>query len=473
MANSSNIVAELGPLLSPESSIVSASDAKFASLTSRWREHLAPVPSVVVQAASEADVQHIVRYAAKHDIPFVARAGGHGATAALGTVQNAIQIDIRPLDHVKVSEDGNSAKIGGGADIKGVVTALEKLGKRAVTGVCENVGFSAPLLGGGHGYLQGQYGLMADQVISARLVLPDGELVVVSETENQDLFWAIRGAGHNFGIVTEWEYRVYEAKKKGYAYETLIFSGDKAEAVFEAANSLLDDQPAERTQWAYIVNIPPVDPDHPVIWFAYIYDGPLEPLHTYAKPLHDLGPLSVQSAEDCTFHDIAVMSFQDANGLGCAYGFTSIRSPIRLNTYNVSAIRKVYDEIDEMTHRHPEFAGSIFLLEGYANQGVKTADPDSTAYPYRNERLLLTCYVNYKPDQVLDDVAQEFAQTLRQHLLEGSDDPARLKAYVNYANGDEPLEAVYGWEEWRLERLRRLKKKWDPDNRMRYYVPIE
>ncbi|KAB5566330.1 hypothetical protein GE09DRAFT_1171507 [Coniochaeta sp. 2T2.1] len=463
MVNSSNIVAELGPLLSPDASIILRSDTRFATLTSRWREHLAPKFSVVVQTATEADVQHTIRYAAEGDIPFVARAGDHGATAALGTAKNAIQIDIRPLDHVKLAEDGNSARIGSGANIKGVVTALEKLGKRTVTGVCENVGFSAPLLGGGHGYLQGQYGLMTDQVISARLVLPDGELVVASETENQDLFWAIRGAGHNFGIVIEWEYRVYAAKEKGQAYETFVFSGDKVEAVFEAANSLLDDQPAEVTQWAYI----------PVIWFAYFYDGPLEALHAYAKPLHDLGPLSVQSGEDCTFHDIAVMSFQDADGLGCAYGSTSIRCPIRLNTYNVSAIRKVYDEIDERTHRHPEFRGSIFLLEGYANQGVRAVDPDSTAYPHRNERLLLTCYVNYKPDPALDDAAQEFAQKLRQHLLDGSDDPTRLKAYVNYANGDEPLEAVYGWEEWRLEKLRGLKKKWDPENRMRYYVPIQ
>lgn len=74
----------------------------------------------------------------------------------------------------------------------------------SVTGICELVGFSALTLGSGHGWLQGQYGLMADQVISARLLLPSGKLVTVSENSYPNLFWAIRGAGHNFGLVMEW-----------------------------------------------------------------------------------------------------------------------------------------------------------------------------------------------------------------------------------------------------------------------------
>ena len=92
----------------------------------------------------ELTVRLQVRYAAEHNIPFVARAGGHGATAALGTAEDAIQIDLRALNHVRLSQDGTSASIGGGADVKGVVTALEKLGKRTgmrldITGSHEKV----------------------------------------------------------------------------------------------------------------------------------------------------------------------------------------------------------------------------------------------------------------------------------------------------------------------------------------------
>lgn len=85
----------------------------------------------------------------------------------------------------------------------------------------------------------------------------------------------------------------------------------------------------------------------------------------------------------------------------------------------------------------------------------------------------MTSYIQYKPNPAIDPVAQAFGKKLRQYLLDGSDDPAHLRAYVNYANGDESLQEVYGWEGWRLERLRKLKKRWDPKNAMRYYVPIE
>ncbi len=120
---------------------------------------------------------------------------------------------------------------------------------------------SAPILGGGHGWLQGQYGLMADQVVSARLVLPNGELITVSEKSEPDLFWAIRGAGHNFGIVTEWEYRVYDAKPK-LSYEIFIYSGDKLEALYSLANNMLKDQPPELMHWGYIIKVAELDPEH-------------------------------------------------------------------------------------------------------------------------------------------------------------------------------------------------------------------
>lgn len=102
---------------------------------------------------------------------------------------------------------------------------------------------------------------MADQVISARLVLPSGELVTVSDECNPDLFWAIRGAGHNFGLVTEWEYRVYDDQPL-WSYQIFVFSGDKIEAVYNLANRLLQDQPPELIHWGYIIKVAEIDPDH-------------------------------------------------------------------------------------------------------------------------------------------------------------------------------------------------------------------
>ena len=131
-----------------------------------------------------------------------------------------------------------------------------------VTGICESVGVSAPILGGGHGWLQGQYGLLADQVVSAHLVLPSGDAITVSEQSHPDLFWAIRGAGHNFGLVTEWEYKIYDIKNPKWSYEVFVFGGDKVEGLYDTANEMLRHQPPQLVHWGYILRIAEIDPVH-------------------------------------------------------------------------------------------------------------------------------------------------------------------------------------------------------------------
>ncbi|KAI0814416.1 hypothetical protein GGR55DRAFT_431499 [Xylaria sp. FL0064] len=471
MAGNTTVFSNLRPLLSSEASLVLQGDPEFANLTSRWREWHSPMIAAVVQVATENDVQQTVRFADKYNIPFVARAGGHGATESLADATHAIQVDFRKMNQVKLNENGQTATIGGGANVKQVIDGLAAVGKRAVTGICECVGLTAPIMGGGHGWLQGQYGLAADQVVSARLVLTNGDVATVSNESNPDLFWAVRGAGHNFGLVTEWEYRVHDTPQNSWSYEIFIYSQDKLEALYELANTMLKDQPAEATHWGYIVKVAEIDADHPILWFGIIYDGPTETAREYAKPLHDIGPLMVQAGEG-TLHDLAVLTFQDQDGPGCAYGLTSLRFPIGLKSYNVPAVRKVYDYIDETFAKVPEVAGSFFLLEGYSTQAVQAVDPASTAFPHRDDEILVTSYVQYKPNSTIDPIAEAFGKQLRSFLLEGSDDPEHLHAYVNYANGDEPLEAVYGWDEWRLQKLRQLKQQWDPKNKMKYYVPF-
>ncbi|TGO81081.1 hypothetical protein BPOR_1368g00010 [Botrytis porri] len=313
---------------------------------------------------------------------------------------------------------------------------------------------------------------MADQVISARLLLPPGELVTVSQKSHPDLFWAIRGAGHNFGLVVEWEYRVSDDHAPLWSYEIFVYSGDKLEALYEETNRLLRDQPAELVHWGYIIKVAEIDPDHPVLWFGIINNGSPDIANTYAKPFHEIGPLSVQTGQG-SLHDLAVVTFQDADGPGCAYGMTSLRYPIGLKSYNVMGVRKVYNETDSTLRKVPEIAGSFFLLEGYSTQPVKAIDAASTTFPHQDDNIVVTSYVMYAPDSNIDPVAKEFGEKLRKYLLDGSEDPEHLHAYVNYADGDESLQAIYGWETWRWEKLKKLKAQWEPKNTMRYHVHIE
>lgn len=216
---------------------------------------------------------------------------------------------------------------------------------------------------------------------------------------------------------------------------------------------------------------PTTDPVQPIIWYAIIYDGPEAEAREYAKPLHAIEAMSIQAGV-ATTHELAALTFMDADGPACAYGQTSLRYPIGLKTFDVPAVRKVYDFIDKSFREIPEIAGSFFLLEGYPTQAVQAVDERSTASPHRSDDILVTSYVQYKPDPRIDPLADRYGRTLRQILLEASDDPGRLRAYVNYAHGDEDLREVYGWEEWRLKKLRELKAEWDPENKMGYYVPI-
>ena len=123
----------------------------------------------------------------------------------------------------------------------------------------------APTLGGGHGWLQGRFGLVTDNLISARLALASGELITVSEEENTDLFWGLRGAGHNLGVLIETKFRVFdrEPEEDNWAYEEYIFSHDKLERLFEIANQLLPSgshiPPVELTHYAHYERRPDVD----------------------------------------------------------------------------------------------------------------------------------------------------------------------------------------------------------------------
>ncbi|KAI1060343.1 hypothetical protein LB506_011044 [Fusarium annulatum] len=462
---------ELSSKLSPQASIVLRDESSFGGLVSRWRDWHGPRPGAVVRTFSESDVQETIRYANEHGIPFLARSGGHGATEALQLAKDVIVVDLRDQNDVEIAGNGKSARIGGGSSVKKVVNELWTAGKQTVTGICECVGVSAPVLGGGHGWLQGQYGLASDQVISARVVLPNGDAVTASEDSNPDLFWALRGAGHNFGIVTEWKYRIYDINNPMWSYEIFIFLGDKLEDVLELTNKMMKTQPPHLTHWIYIVNIPEIDPDQPIIWYAVISDGAAQEARDYAKPLHGLGPINANAGE-ASMPDLAAITLMGDDTVGCAKGFTGLRYPIGLKTYDLFAVRKVFNEIADMSKRVPEFAGSFFLLEGYSTHGVKAIDAKDSAFPHRDDEILVTPYILYKPNVTLDGLAQEHGEKLRRHLLEASGDPEHLRAYVNYAHGFESLEEMYGHEPWRIEKLKALKKKWDPENRMRFYAPI-
>lgn len=205
-----------------------------------------------------------ILYANEIKKPFLAISGGHGTTSLINNVKHGIGIYLSALDKITIVDDGEAALIEGGVLNGDLIPYLWSRGKQTVSTGCDCVGYLAPILGGGHGWLQGRYGLAADQLISARLVLANGTAITVTEENNPDLFWAIRGAGHNFGIVTEVKMRIYdrELEQDQWAASGFVFTHDKMEAVFTLANQWLasPERPKGMVHYGLFAFNPEVDP---------------------------------------------------------------------------------------------------------------------------------------------------------------------------------------------------------------------
>lgn len=141
--------------------------------------------------------------------------------------------------------------------------------------------------------------------------------------------------------------------------------------------------------------------------------------------------------------------------------------PVIVEKYDIAATRKAFDVFGRLP---PAFRDSVMFTEGFPTNRVKEIDFNSTAYPHRAGEFLIAPILTYSPNASLDAVAYDFNSRIRDALLGG--DRSKLAAYVNYARGDESMEEMYGHEPWRLEKLRRLKKEYDPFGRFNFFAPI-
>ena len=171
-----------------------------------------------------------MKFATSHNIAFLAQTGGHGNSSwipKLASKQHLI-INLRPMNTVTVSLPSGTAKIQGGALTNEVVNAAHGAKAHIVTGVCNGVGIVSALLGGGLGNLVSLYGLGVDNILSARLITSTGSVLNVSKDENEDLFWGVRGAGHQFGIVSELTVKAYKQVNGGVHWSGMVaFPGSK------------------------------------------------------------------------------------------------------------------------------------------------------------------------------------------------------------------------------------------------------
>jgi hypothetical protein len=324
------------------------------------------------------------------------------------------------------------------------------------------------------------------------VVLANGNLTKIDA--NSDLWWAMKGAGHNFGIVTSLTTKVFDIKYRDWAIETITFSGDKVGAVYQAANDYLlknGTQPEGLINWSYWLNNPGADPNNvseiepynakmfslsdnhqPVIIFYIIQENVTAVDSAYTQPFHNIGPISIEPASG-TYTDLAGWTGIADSSPPCQKGaLANPRFPIYLQSYNVDAQKKAYSVFANAVRGTSTFNNSIFMFEGYSMQGVHAIASDSSAFAFRSENILAAPLINYLPaGSALDTQVANLGNQLRDILRDGTgqDD---FRAYVNYAYGDETLQELYGSENWRQSRLHALKQKYDPTGKFSFYAPI-
>ncbi|KAE8344882.1 hypothetical protein BDV24DRAFT_171384 [Aspergillus arachidicola] len=463
----------LSEKLSSSAQVYYPGSDEFKEASTRWSNLEPPTVNIVVVPGTENDVVETVKFAQKKELPFLAYNGAHGAITTLGKMTSGIEIYLDQLSGVHIAEDGNTVTIAGGTKSKLVTDTLWEAEKQTVTGACECVSYLGPALGGGHGWLQGRHGLIADQFESMNIVLANGSLVTLDSSS--ELWWAVKGAGHNFGIVTSVTSKIFDIEHRDWAIEIITFSGDKVEEIYEAVNNYLlknGTQPTDVINWSYWVNNPDADASNPVIQVIIIQEGVKAVDSTYTAPFHSMGPISIEP-QSGSYTDLAKwVGITTTSGPCQKNGAMNPRFPNYLETYNVTAQKKAYEVFAAGVRGDSVFNNSLVTFDGYSTGGVKSIDADSTAFPYRDQNVLVGPLIAYMPDGAdLDEKAAQLGKQIRQILHEGTG-REHVRAYVNYAYGDEGSEGWYGSESWRQSRLLSLKKKYDPNGMFNYYAPV-
>ncbi|KAH8761814.1 hypothetical protein F5882DRAFT_305500 [Hyaloscypha sp. PMI_1271] len=449
------------PQLSEKASINLPSDDEFKQNTARWSDTTFTSPTAVVNVASESDICAVVKFATSHNIPFLAQSGCHGLSSSLQKLSGKphIIINLRLMNEVKVDLPSGTATISAGAITKEVLDAAHAASAHIFTGVCNTVGIIPALLGGGMGNQISLYGLGVDQILSARLVTAKGEVVIASDKENQDLFWGIRGAGHNFGIVSELKVKAYEQENGGVHWTgTLGFPGSKE--MLTRVTSTIKEMRIGKGMGVFMIWARPPPAFGPMVVLNLWYSGPSSSAEAAYKPLFDLEPVMQICAPTPYAH------INDCNDAVCAKGLRKPSYCVGLNESELGDLEKVWEQWVEWSAR--EGAGqSVVLTECYGFEKAREVEDESTAYAWRGtgvyNRLTIPIYEKEEMDAEARAYGTKFRDTLQ------GDGPRRV--YTNFANGDEEPSSLYGGGE-RLERLRKLKGKWDPHGVFGWFNPI-
>jgi hypothetical protein len=251
-----------------DGNVVLPHDAAYDEARQVWNRAVDRRPAAIVACASVDDVRRGLEFAETHRLEIAIRSGGH-SQAGHGVADGAVVLDLRALNRVTVDPSSLSARVEGGAIVSELMTAMAPHGLVTPTGGCPDVGLGGLTLGGGESLLMARYGAVCDNVLAAEVVLADGRLVAANPRQHADLFWAIRGGGGNFGIVTSFEYRLVrlDAVLSGLLY----FPVSRTAEVLRVYRDLMVEAPDELQTAGGLMGTP----QGPTLMVSFCYCGVL------------------------------------------------------------------------------------------------------------------------------------------------------------------------------------------------------
>ena len=412
-------------------------------------------PALIVRVANARDVASAIGLARELGLELAVRSGGHSG-AGHGTSDGGLVIDLRELSSLEIDTAERTAWAGGGLTAGAYSVAAAEHGLATGFGDTGSVGLGGIITGGGVGYLSRQHGMTIDNLLAAEVVTADGQLLTVDETSHPDLFWAIRGGGGNFGVVTRFKLRLHPLD--GIVGGMLVLPATPE--VVAGFIATADSAPEELGTIANVMSAPPMPflPEEvhgKVVVLAMMAwsgdpqaaDAVLAPFRALAEPYADmLRPMPYPEMfppEDPDYHPTAVARTMFVERIGLAEAETILE---RLNASDA-----------------PMRVAQLRVLGG----AISRVSADATAYAHRDGRIMVNLAAFYEGEA--DRAAkQEWLDGFAARLDQG--DPA---AYVNFLGdeGPERVRAAYPPATW--ERLARIKRRYDPENvfRLNQNVP--
>ncbi|MET3133576.1 FAD/FMN-containing dehydrogenase [Oxalobacteraceae bacterium GrIS 1.11] len=431
--------------------LLQATDAGYDAARTLWNAMIDRRPAMIVACAGTADVLASLAFARKHSLPLAVRGGGHNI-AGSALCDDGLVIDLSAMKSVRIDPDQRRAYVEGGATLRDFDHEAQAFGLATPLGINSTTGVAGLTLGGGFGWLSRTRGLAVDNLLSADIIVADGRRLHVSATEHPDLFWAIRGGGGNFGVVTLFKFQLHPVGPEVTA-GLIVFPFEQAKSVMRKYRDFVNAMGNDLTVWALLRKAPPLPflpPEtHGRDILALAVFSPLQPdavqgaiaqLRGFGLPLGEHVGAVPYKAWQQAFDPLLAAG---ARNYWKSHNFTKLGDP-------------AIDTVVRYAGQLPTPQTEIFigLLGGQA--GAPAAD--ATAYPHRNALYVMNVHTRW--DNRLEDKA---CITWAREFFAASAPYAARGVYVNFLTQDESERSAEAYGD-NYARLAQIKMRYDPDN---------